>query len=137
VVSSRFARTLGTLLTGGVPILEALNISRDAVGNVLIADAVESVRQQVQQGESIATAMKETQYFLPVLVHMTAVGEETGNLPTLLIRTADSLDFDIDSTMRRLTTLLEPAIVLLMGAFVGSIVLSILLPIFQVNVMVK
>ncbi|MCC6442560.1 MAG: type II secretion system F family protein [Armatimonadetes bacterium] len=137
VVSSRFARTLGTLLTGGVPILEALSICQDAVGNVVMAEAVASVRRQVQQGESIAGAMQESGAFLPVLTHMTAVGEETGSLPALLIRSADSLDFEIDSTIRRLTTLLEPVIVLAMGAFVGSIVLSILLPIFQANVMVK
>jgi len=137
IVSSRFVRSLGTMLSGGVPILDSLEISRDAVGNVSAVRAVDRVREAIRQGESLADAMAATDFFLPVAVHMAAVGEETGRLPAMLIRTADSLDFEIDSQIRRLVTLVEPLIVLLMGAFVGFVVLSILLPVFEANLAVS
>lgn len=137
LVSSRFVRALGTMLHGGVPILDSLEIARDAVGNVGAARAVERVREAIRQGESLAEAMAGTEFFLPVAVHMAAVGEETGRLPAMLVRTADSLDFEIDSQVRRLVTLVEPLIVLLMGAFVGFVVLSVLLPVFEANLAVS
>jgi type II secretion system protein F len=136
IVSSRFVRSLGTMLTGGVPILESLEISRDAAGNVAAARSVDRIRESIRQGESLAEAMEGTGFFLPVVVHMTAVGEETGRLPAMLVRTADSLDFEIDSQIRRLVTLIEPLIVVVMGVVVGFIVLSILLPIFEANMAV-
>jgi type II secretion system protein F len=136
IVSSRFVRSLGTMLAGGVPILDSLEIARDAVGNVSAARTVDRLREAIRQGVSLAEAMEQSEFFLPVVVHMSAVGEETGRLPAMLLRTADSLDFEIDSQMRRLVTLIEPIIVLLMGAFVGFIVLSILLPIFEANMAV-
>jgi type II secretion system protein F len=136
IVASRFVRSLGTMLTGGVPILESLEISRDAAGNVAAAQSVDRIRESIRQGESLAEAMEGTGFFLPVVVHMTAVGEETGRLPAMLVRTADSLDFEIDSQIRRLVTLIEPLIVVVMGVVVGFIVLSILLPIFEANMAV-
>jgi len=137
VVIGRFSRALGTLLAGGVPILDALEIAGLAAANRLTITAVESVRAAVRQGEALAGAMEQTGHFPPVLQHMAAVGEETGDLPRMLLRVADSLDFEVDSAMRRLTTALEPAIVLVTGGFVGFIVLSILLPIFQANAAVR
>jgi type II secretion system protein F len=136
IVASRFVRSLGTMLTGGVPILDSLEIARDAVGNVAAGKAVDRVRESIRQGETLADSLEATEFFLPVVVHMAAVGEETGRLPRMLIRTADSLDFEIDSRIRRLVTLIEPAIVVVMGVFVGFIVLSILLPIFDANMAV-
>jgi type II secretion system protein F len=136
IVAARFVRSLGTMLTGGVPILESLEISREAVGNAAIARAVDRVRESIRQGVSLAEAMEETGAFLPVVVHMAAVGEETGRLPAMLVRTADSLDFEIDNQIRRLVTLIEPLIVVVMGVLVGFIVLSILLPIFEANMAV-
>lgn len=136
IVASRFVRSLGTMLTGGVPILDSLEIARDAVGNVAAGRTVDRVRESIRQGESLAEALEATGFFLPVVVHMAAVGEETGQLPKMLVRTAESLDFEIDSQIRRLVALIEPAIVVLMGAFVGFIVLSILLPIFDANMAV-
>lgn len=137
LISARLVRTLGTLLGGGVPILEAMDISASALGNVVASEALLTVRGGVRQGETLNHAMERSNMFLPVVRHMTAVGEETGRLPALLLRTADTLDFEVDSTMRRLTSLVEPAVVLFMGAFVGFVVLSILLPIFQINTLVK
>jgi type II secretion system protein F len=136
IIAARFVRSLGTMLTGGVPILDSLEITREAVGNVLASRAVDQVRDGIRQGESLAGAMEETGFFLPVVVHMAAVGEETGRLPAMLVRTADSMDFEIDSQMRRLVSLIEPLVVVLMGIFVGFIVLSVLLPIFDANMAV-
>ncbi|MCC6728876.1 MAG: type II secretion system F family protein [Chthonomonadales bacterium] len=136
MVMARFTRTLGTLLGGGVPVLESLAISGTAVGNTVTADAVLGVRDQVRQGETLATSMEVSGAFLPLVVHMSAVGEETGQLARMLVRTADTLDFEVDNAMRRLTSLVEPVIVLLMGSFVGFVVLSILLPIFQASTVV-
>jgi len=130
---SRLARTLGTMLAGGVPILTALEISSNAVGNRPMARAVSAMRDDVQEGTSIANAMEHTAAFPPLLIHMAGVGEETGQLPEMMARVADSLDFEVDSTLGRLTTLLEPFIIIIMGLIVGFIVLAVLLPIFQIN----
>jgi type II secretory pathway component PulF len=137
VVAARLVRTLGTLLGGGVPILEAMDISASAVGNMVATEAILTVRGGVRQGETLHEAMNKAGNFLPVVTHMTAVGEETGRLPQMLIRTAETLDFEVDSAMRRLTSLVEPLVVLFMGVFIGFIVLSILLPIFQISSLVK
>jgi type II secretion system protein F len=137
IVSARLVRTLGTLLGGGVPILEAMDIAATALGNVIATEALLAARGGVRQGETLHEAMERAGTFLPVVTHMTAVGEETGRLPAMLIRTAETLDFEVDSAMRRLTSLVEPMVVLFMGVFIGFVVLSILLPIFQISSLVK
>lgn len=130
---SRLARTLGTMLGGGVPILAALEISGNAVANRPLMRAVEAVREDVREGTAMAAALGRAGVFPPLLVHMAGVGEETGQLPDMMMRVADSLDFEVDSTLGRLTTLLEPFIIVVMGVIVGFIVLAVLLPIFQIN----
>lgn len=130
---SRLARTFGTMMSGGVPILEALEISGNAIGNRPLTRAAEAVREEVRQGTRVADALGNAGVFPPLLIHMTAVGEETGKLPEMLTRVADSLDFEVDSTLGRLTTLLEPFVIIVMGVIVGFIVLAVLLPIFQIN----
>jgi type II secretion system protein F len=137
VVISRFARAFGTLLAGGVSLLEALEIAGEASGSSMVLSAARSLIESARQGEALASAMRQAGAFPPVLIHMTAVGEETGDLPRMLTRVADSMDFEVDATLRRLTTLLEPAIVLGVGGFVGFVILSILLPIFQANAVVR
>ena len=137
VVMARYVRTLGTLLGGGVPILDSMEISSTAVGNAVTGDHVIDARDRVRQGETLSSSMSKTGGFLPLVVHMSAVGEETGRLPNMLVRTADTLDFEVDNTMRRLTSRVEPLVVLFMGGFVGFVVLSILLPIFEANTVVK
>lgn len=137
MVSSRLVRTLGTLLGGGVPILEAMDIAAVALGNVVAEEALNEARGGVRQGETLNHSMERSKIFLPVVRHMAAVGEETGRLPNMLLRTADTLDFEVDSALRRMTSLVEPLVVLFMGVFVGFVVMSILLPIFQINTMVK
>ena len=100
-------------------------------------DSVAALIETTRQGESLADGMAKAGRFPPVLIHMTAVGEETGDLPRMLSRVSDSLDFEVDAAMRRLTSMLEPLIVLSVGGFVGFVVLSILLPIFEANSAVK
>jgi type II secretion system protein F len=130
---SRLAHTLGTMLSGGVPILAALEISGNALANRPLSRAVEAVREEVREGTSIAVALERAAVFPPLLVHMAGVGEETGQLPEMMTKVADSLDFEVDSTLGRLSTLLEPIIIIVMGVIVGFIVLAVLLPIFQIN----
>lgn len=136
-VVSRYARVLGTLVYGGVPILEALRLSGMAAGNTVFARSSEQVENEVREGRSIALAMRDTGAFPPVLTHMVAIGEETGDLPKMLGRVSDSLDFEVDNGMRRLTAFVEPIIVLSMGVVVGFVVLSVLLPIYAAQDVVK
>ncbi len=134
---SRFARVLGTLLFGGVPILQAIDMSGLATGNKLFMQSARKVENEVREGRNIHEAMRDTGAFPPVLTHMVAIGEETGDLPKMLNRVSDSMDFEVDNGMRRLTSLAEPIIVLVMGTFVGFVVLSVMLPIVQAQEVVK
>jgi type II secretory pathway component PulF len=134
---SRFARVLGTLVYGGVPILEALQIAGLSAGNRVFHTSALSVEEEVRAGRPIADALRDTGAFPPVLTHMVAIGEETGDLPKMLGRVSDSLDFEVDTGMRRLIAFVEPVIVLTMGTFVGFVVLSVLLPIFAAQELIK
>lgn len=134
---SRYARVLGTLVFGGVPILEALSLAGMAAGNRVFLTSSRQVENDVREGKPIAQAMRDAAVFPPVLTNMVAVGEETGDLPKMLGRVSDSLDFEVDNSMRRLTSMVEPVIVLVMGVFVGFVVLSVLLPIFAAQNLVK
>jgi type II secretory pathway component PulF len=134
---SRFARVLATLVYGGVPILGALELAGLASGNRVFQLKSKVVEEDVREGRPIADAMRDAGDFPPVLTHMVAIGEETGDLPKMLGRVSDSLDFEVENGMRRLTALVEPVIVLGMGVFVGFVVLSVLLPIFQAQTLVK
>lgn len=136
-IVSRFSRVLGTLVYGGVPILEALEIAGLSSGNRIFMRSARDVENDVKAGRSIADAMRDTSAFPPVLTHMVTVGEETGDLPKMLNRVSDSLDFEVDTGMRRLISLVEPMIVLTLGTFVGFVVLSVLLPIYQAQNLVK
>jgi type II secretion system protein F len=129
---ARFARTLGTLLAGGVPMLSALDIAAATSANRVIGAQADSVQQRAREGESLSHAMAQCRAFPLALIHMAAVGEETGNLPGMLTRYADAADFQFDQAMRRLTSLVEPAIILVMGGIVAFIVLSVLLPVFEI-----
>jgi type II secretion system protein F len=137
VVVARFARALGTLVAGGVPILEALRVAGQAAANRTLIRAAGELEERVKGGETVSAAMRATGQFPPVLIHMTAVGEETGDLPRVLLRVAETLDGEAEIAMKRLTTMIEPMIVVFMGGFVGFVVLSILLPIFQANSIVQ
>lgn len=130
--TARFSRTLGTMLAGGVPILEALQLTGDACGQREVAAAVATVRRQVREGEGVARPLAATGVFPPVVAGMIEVGEETGTLPAMLARVADLYDEEVDNTVTALTSLLEPAMIVIMALVVGSIVLALFLPIIRI-----
>jgi type IV pilus assembly protein PilC len=129
---ARLSRTWGTLLSSGVPILEALRITRDTIGNGLIAAALDRVHDAVQGGRGIAKPMELTNRFPPMLTGMVAVGEETGELPAMLNRVADIYEDEVDQAVGSLTTLLEPVMIVLMALVVGTIVIALFLPIVRI-----
>ncbi len=136
-IVSRYARILGTLVYGGVPFLEALRIAGLATGNRVYQKSSVRLEEEVRDGSPLALAMQDVEAFPPVLVHMVAIGEETGDLPKMLGRVSDSLDFEVNQGLQRLTSMVEPVIVIFVGAFVGFVVLSVLLPIYQAQNLVK
>jgi type IV pilus assembly protein PilC len=128
---ARFARTLGTLLASGVPILQALLIVRDTSGNEIIAKAVGNVHDSIREGESIAKPLERSKAFPLFVVNMIDVGEETGSLDQMLNKIADAYDDDVDTTVGALTSLLEPLMIVGMGLIVGFIVISMFLPLIS------
>ena len=133
IVTARFARTLGTLLESGVPLLKALDISRNLLPNRVLNRAIETVTLRVQEGAGLATSLKETTVFPPMLAQLTAAGEKSGKLEEMLFRVADTYEHQTDLSMTGLLSLLEPLMILLMGGIVGFVVLAILLPIFEAS----
>ncbi|MHC4601905.1 MAG: type II secretion system F family protein [Planctomycetota bacterium] len=130
---ARLTRTLGILLVSGVPILSALEIAKQVIQNSFIAGALDSVKDLVSRGDAIASAIRKTGLFPPIVYHIIATGQISGNVEEGLINIADMYDGEVELTTKTLISLLEPAILLLMGAVVGFIVLAILLPIFDIN----
>jgi len=130
---ARFARTLGTLLASGVAILDALDIVKRVIGNAALAKALDEAREAVGRGESIASPLRRSGVFPPIVFHMVAVGEASGSVEEGLLNVADAYDNEVEAAVGALTSLLEPLMILVMGAVVGFIVLAILLPIFDIN----
>ena len=133
VASARLARTLGTLVEGGSPVLEALNAARETQSNRKLRAAVDAVYSDVYEGRSLAAAFRSGDAFSPLLVYMIGMGEKSGSLSLLLMKTADYLEQEIDGWTQSLLNLLEPIIVVIMGLVVGFIVMAIMLPIMQLN----
>jgi len=134
---SRFARTLATLAAGGVPLDRALRVTAPAVGNAVLAACVEEAAARVVEGVPLSEGLAAHAEFPPTLVQMVAVGEQSGTLPALLDRTADALDAEVEARTARLLSLLEPAIILVMGAVVALIVVSVLLPMLEISSLVR
>jgi general secretion pathway protein F len=137
LIVARFARTLGTLLHAGIPMLRALDISKAVVGNKVMAAAIEVARDTVGEGEDLASPLRKSGVFPPLVIHMVAAGEASGELEKMLLKVADSYENDVESTVTSLTSLLEPVMILTMGLVVGFIVLAILLPIFEMSNIVR
>lgn len=125
---SRFARTLGTLISSGVPILQALNITRDTAGNVIVANAINKIHDSVKEGESVVGPMESSGVFPPMVTSMVQVGEETGQLPDMLVKVADVYEAEVDNVVTGLTSILEPIMIVLLAVIVGVIVLALFLP---------
>jgi general secretion pathway protein F len=130
---ARLTRTLGTLMRSGIPVIAAMEISQRISQNSVISKAAGTIQELVQKGEAIADAVRATGMFPPMVFHVIATGQMTGNVEDGLINIAEMYDAEVETTVRTLTALLEPLILLLMGGVVGFIVLAILLPIFEIN----
>jgi type IV pilus assembly protein PilC len=130
-VVSKFARTLATLISSGVPILEALNNVKDIAGNMAMSKAVNQIHDSIREGESIAKPLRESKICEAMVVNMVEIGEQTGELDKMLSKIADSYDNDIDSIAESLTSMLEPFIVLFLGVTVGTIVVALFLPLVK------
>src|SRR6267378_3286126 len=129
---SRFSRTLGTLVTSGVSILQALNITRETAGNRVIADAISQVHDRVKEGESIVQPLESSGAFPPMVVSMIDVGEETGQLPEMLLKIADVYDDEVDNAVVALTSILEPLMIVFLAVVVGTIVIALFLPLISI-----
>jgi general secretion pathway protein F len=133
IAVSRFSKTLGTLLSSGVPLLTAMGIVKDILGNVRLVKVVEDARLNIREGESIAGPLQRSGEFPPMVTHMIAVGERTGALEDMLENVSRAYDAEVSGRIQALTTLMEPLMIVLMGGVVGFIVFAILLPILQLN----
>jgi type IV pilus assembly protein PilC len=130
---ARFSRTLGTLVTSGVPILQALNITRDTAGNVVVSDAIEKVHEAVKEGESIVTPLSAAGGVFPsMVISMVDVGEETGQLPEMLLKVADVYDDEVDNAVTALTSILEPIMIVVLALVVGAVVFALFLPLIKI-----
>jgi len=131
IAVARFCRTLSTLISSGVPILDALEITAKTAGNAIVEDAIMETRTSVEGGQSIAAPLKQTEVFPPMVVQMISVGEQTGALDNMLSKIADFYEDEVDTAVANLMTLMEPLLILFLGTVVGGIVISMYLPIFD------
>ena len=131
VAISRFTRTLGTLVSSGVPILQALTIVKETSGNVIIAKAVSDVHESVKEGETITAPLEASRVFPPMVISMVDVGEQTGALPEMLMKIADNYDEEVDNAVASMTSLLEPIMIIFLAVIVGSIVIAMFLPLID------
>jgi len=137
VAVARFSRTLATLLASGVPVLTAMEITRNVLGNTELMRVVEEARASVREGEGIAKPLRQGERFPPIVTHMIAIGERTGQLEEMLIHVADAYDQQIEVRVGALTSILEPLLIVVMGAVVGGIAFAILMPLLQLNEMIQ
>ncbi|MDZ4083729.1 MAG: type II secretion system inner membrane protein GspF [Bdellovibrionales bacterium] len=133
IAVSRFARTLSTLLAGGVAMLQAMDIVRNVVGNAVLAEAIDEARNNIREGESIAAPLKRSGQFFPIVIHMIAIGEKTGDLEQMLTQVSNSFDFQVDTEIEGLTSALGPLLIVVMGVLIGGIVFAIMVPIFEMS----
>jgi type IV pilus assembly protein PilC len=131
VAISRFTRTLGTLVSSGVPILQALTIVKETSGNVIIGNAVGAVHESVKEGETITAPLEASGVFPPMVISMVDVGEQTGALPEMLMKIADNYDEEVDNAVAAMTSLLEPIMIVFLAVVVGSIVIAMFLPLID------
>jgi general secretion pathway protein F len=137
VAIARFSRTLSTLLKSGVPVLRAMEITRNVMGNAELEEIVDDARHSVQEGESIAVPLKRSGRFDPIVTHMIAVGERSGQLEEMLLSVAGSYELQVETRLAMLTSLLEPIMIVLMGGAAASIAASILLPLLKLSEFVQ
>jgi general secretion pathway protein F len=133
VVTTRFARTLAILLNSGIPLLRSMDIARAVVNNAIISGAIESAKESIREGESIAEPLRRSKVFPSMVTHMIAVGEKTGELEMMLSKISEAYDNEVETIISRMTSLLGPIVIVILGGVVLFIVLAILLPMFEMN----
>jgi general secretion pathway protein F len=133
VAVARFTRTLATLLTGGVPMLNALQIVRNVVDNDVLAAAIDDARGNISEGESISGPLKKSGQFPPIVIHMVNIGEKTGDLENMLVQVSDAYDFQVKNKIEAMTGLMGPVVLILMGFAIGVIVFSVMIPMFELT----
>jgi len=134
---ARFARTFGSLSRAGVPILSSLEITAETAGNLVISNAIDSARNAVREGGQIAPAMEKTQVFPVMALQMVSIGEETGEIDKMLMKVADFYENEVEESVKALTSLMEPLMILVLGGMVGSIIVGMYLPIFSIMDKIK
>jgi len=132
---SRFARTTATLLQGGVTLFDSMSIVREVVGNEVLARGTDQIQEGLREGESFAARLKQTGVFPPLLTHMVGVGEEIGDLQGVLLTVSDAYDVEVESSLKSLVSLLEPVIIVILGSVIAFVILAMLLPVFEINLM--
>ncbi len=137
IAIARFSRTLSTLLKSSVPLLAAMDIVRNIVDNSVLAAVIENARDSIREGESIATPLKRSGEFPPLVYHMIAIGERSGQLEEMLVNVANAYEGQVEVRVSAMTTMLEPLMIVFLGGVVGFIVFSILTPILQINSVVR
>lgn len=137
VAMSRFTRTLGILLHSGIPLLDALDISRAVVNNAVLSQGIADAKDAIREGADIAGPLKASGYFPPLVSHMISIGEKTGQLEEMLLRVADAYDSEVQISVEGLTSLVEPVIIVVMAMVVFAIMLAVLLPIFEINTIIR
>jgi type IV pilus assembly protein PilC len=129
---ARFSRTFGALTRSGVPILTSLEIVRDTSGNQVVANAIEAARIEIQQGGMISLALQKEKVFPVMAIQMISIGEETGEIDAMLMKIADFYEDEVEQAVKALTSVLEPIMIVVLGGMVGTILLSMYLPMFKV-----
>jgi general secretion pathway protein F len=137
IAAARLGRTLGSLLKSGVPLISALHIVKNIFNNVLLAEVIDDATEELEKGRSLSNVLKKSRWFLPMVVQMIAVGEQSGALEKMLGKVADSYEKEVETKIMALTSLIEPVMILVMGLLVSFIVVSILLPIFEMNQLIR
>ena len=131
IIVSRFTRTLSTLIASGLPLIEGLKIVSEVVGNKIAENALLKIRDKVMRGESLYSSMLESEIFPPMLYSMVKIGEETGSLDSILNKTADFYDDELESIIQTSVALMEPVLIVIMGIVIGFMVMSIMMPMFD------
>jgi type II secretory pathway component PulF len=137
VAMARFTHTMATMTSGGLPLLDALDISRSVTGSNLVADTLEKARVAISEGGSLSTNLQQSDLFNPMVVDMIAVGERSGELETMFAKSADALDEEVKNNVETMASLLEPMMILMMAGVVLLVVLAVLLPVFEMNDLVR
>jgi general secretion pathway protein F len=130
---ARFARTLGTLINSGVPILQALAIAKDIVGNVVVAASIVRIHKEVKEGRGVSAPMRADGVFPSLAIHMIRVGEETGRMEEMLMKVADTYDAEVQNAVKRFISVLEPALIVIMAVIVVAVIVPIILAIVSIN----